>query len=404
MSGSSFLGSMGTGAPLDNIELLYYTLLMNESIIRTISIKLDVDGHEAVLQETQQRFNAAATWIARVCWEEHITNTNTAHHRVYGQTRTRFGLGAQFAVCARAKAVENVKAARTQEKQRSPDQKQVTCPQFGARGSVRYDARSFRLLSLDRVSLLTVEGRITCRLLPGKRQHDMLVDPTWQIGGADLVWRRGTYYLNVTQHKDAPPQQETIETLGIDLGLVNLATDSEGQTFTGTKVYEVRMRYHQRRRELQRVGTRSAKRRLKRLSGREHRFQKNVNHCIAKTLVHKAVVSRKALALEDLTGIREQVTVRRENRYERHSWAFYQLRMFLSYKAAWAGIPVRVVDPAYTSQTCSVCGHCEKANRQSQATFLCKQCGFCSNADINAAINISRADPVKRPLVAPVRG
>ena len=404
MSGSSFLGSMGTGAPLDNIELLYYTLLMNESIIRTISIKLDVDGHEAVLQETQQRFNAAATWIARVCWEEHITNTNTAHHRVYGQTRTRFGLGAQFAVCARAKAVENVKAARTQEKQRSPDQKQVTCPQFGARGSLRYDARSFRLLSLDRVSLLTVEGRITCRLLPGKRQHDMLVDPTWQIGGADLVWRRGTYYLNVTQLKDAPPQQETIETLGIDLGLVNLATDSEGQTFTGTKVYEVRMRYHQRRRELQRVGTRSAKRRLKRLSGREHRFQKDVNHCIAKTLVHKAVVSRKALALEDLTGIREQVTVRRENRYERHSWAFYQLRMFLSYKAAWAGIPVRVVDPAYTSQTCSVCGHCEKANRQSQATFLCKQCGFCSNADINAAINISRADPVKRPLVAPVRG
>jgi len=376
---------------------------MNKTLIRTVSIKLDVGEHGALLQETQQGFNAAATWIAAICWQERITNTNTAHRRVYGETRSRFGLGAQLAVCARAKAVEAVKAARTQEKQRKPDEKPITCPTFGPRGSVRYDSRTFRLLSLDRVTLNTVEGRVTCRLIPGKRQHDMLVDPTWQIGGADLVWRRGVYYLNVTQHQDAPSETETNATLGVDLGIVNLATDSDGQTFTGTKVHEVRMRYHRRRQELQRVGTRSAKRRLRKLSGREHRFQKDTNHYIAKALVHKAVVSRRALALEDLTGIRERVTVRREHRYERHSWAFYQLRGFLTYKAAWARVPVRLVDSAYTSQTCSACGHCERANRQSQASFRCQQCGISSNADVNAAVNISRA-PVKVPLVAPVRG
>ncbi len=323
---------------------------MNKLLIRTISIKLDVDGHAAVLAETQRRFNAAASWIARVCWDERISNTNTAHHRVYGETRTRFGLGAQLAVCARAKAVEAVKAARTQEKQLEPDDKPITCPEWGPRGAVRYDIRTFRLLALDRVSLNTVGGRVTCRLLPGKRQHDMLVDPQWQIGGADLVWRGGTYYLNVTQHKDAPEETDTDETLGVDLGIVNLATDSEGQTFTGTKVHEVRMRYHQRRRKLQRIPTRSAKRRLKRLSGREKRFQKDVNHKIAKTLVQKAVHTRKALALEDLTGIRERVTVRRENRYERHSWAFYQLRMFTlptpAKPVADVGIvPRRIVNP-----------------------------------------------------------
>jgi putative transposase len=376
---------------------------MNKTLIRTVSIKLVVGDHGSVLQETQQGFNAAATWIAAICWQERITNTNTAHRRVYGETRSRFGLGAQLAVCARAKAVEAVKAARTQEKQRKPDEKSITCPTFGPRGSVRYDSRTFRLLSLDRVSLNTVEGRVTCRLIPGKRQHDMLVDPTWQIGGADLVWRRGVYYLNVTQHQDAPPETETNATLGVDLGIENLATDSDGQTFTGTKVHEVRMRYHRRRQELQRVGTRSAKRRLRELSGREHRFQKDTNHYIAKALVHKAVVSRRALALEDLTGIRERVTVRREHRYERHSWAFYQLRGFLTYKAAWARVPVRLVDSAYTSQTCSACGHCERANRQSQASFHCQQCGISANADVNAAVNISRA-PVKVPLVAPVRG
>jgi transposase len=90
---------------------------------------------------------------------------------------------------------------------------------------------------------------------------------------------------------------------------------------------------------------------------------------------------------------------RREHRYERHAWAFYQLRMYLAYKAAWAGVPFRLVDPAYTSQTCSRCGNCERANRHSQASFLCKQCGLCCNADVNAAINISLADPVKRPMV-----
>jgi putative transposase len=376
---------------------------MNESIIRTVSIKLDINGHETVLRATQHAFNAAASWIASVCWEEHITNTNTAHHRVYGETRSRFELGAQLAVCARSKAVEAVKVTRAQEKQHKPEQKPISCPQFGPRGSIRYDARSFSLKALDRVSLLTLQGRITCRLLPGKRQHDMLVDPAWEIGGADLVWKHGTYYLNVTQSKDMPPVRETSNTLGVDLGLVNLATDSDGNSFTGAKIHEVRKRYHKRRSELQRVGTRSAKRRLKKLSGREKRFQQDVNHKISKALVHKAVQSRKALALEDLTGIRESRTVRRENRYERHSWAFYQLRMYITYKAAWAGVPVRFVDPRNTSRTCSQCGHCEKANRQNQSSFKCQQCGFCLNADYNAALNISRA-PVKVPLVASVRG
>src|SRR6266568_8270917 len=136
---------------------------MNKTLIRTISIKLDIGEHEAVLQETQKAFNAAATWIASICWEEGITNTNTAHHRVYGETRTRFGLGAQLAVCARAKAVEAIKAASSKKK--------TSCPAFGPRGSIRYDARTYRLMSLDRVSLNTLHGRVICQMVLGKRQH-----------------------------------------------------------------------------------------------------------------------------------------------------------------------------------------------------------------------------------------
>ncbi len=372
---------------------------MSKTLTRTICIKLDIDGHEAALAATQRAFNAAASWIARVCWDEGITNTNTAHHRVYGETRAAYGLGAQLAVCARAQAVEAIKAVKAKHRE--------TCPQFGPRGSVRYDARTYRLMSLDRVSINTLDGRIVCRLILGARQHEMLVDPAWAIGGADLVWQRGIYYLHVTQSREAPAVREPNGgTLGVDLGMVNLATDSEGEHFTGAMIHHIRNRYHLRRQRLQKCGTKNAKRRLVRNRRREARFQSDTNHCISKKLVQKAVVSRKALALEDLSGIRERTTVRREHRYERHSWAFFHLRQYITYKAAWAGVLVHLVDPRNTSRTCSACGHCEKANRKSQASFLCQRCGFAANADYNAALNISRTQwaALNRPMAAPLAG
>jgi putative transposase len=375
---------------------------MNKTLTRTICIKLDIDGHDTALSATQRAFNEAATWIAQICWDEGITNTNTAHHRVYGETRLTFGLGAQLAVCARAKAVEAIKAVKAKHRD--------TCPRFGPRGSIRYDARTYRLMSLDRVSLNTLDGRIVCRLLLGSRQHEMLVDPAWVIGGADLVWRRGVYYLHVTQSREAPDTSEPDGgVLGVDLGIVHLATDSDGESFSGATVKKARNRYHTRRQRLQKVNTKNAKRRLRKNAGQERRFQKDVNHCISKALVKKAVDLCKAIALEDLSGIRERVTVRHEQRYERHSWAFFQLRQFLTYKAAWAGVPLHLVDPRNTSRTCSQCGHCEQANRRNQESFLCQRCGFTLNADYNAAINISQKEPqdsyraaVNRPMASPL--
>src|SRR5689334_3962552 len=124
---------------LPGVEHLPYTILMNKTLTRTICSKLDVDGHDAALATTQRAFNAAATWIAQICWDEGIANTNTAHHRVYGETRLNFGLGAQLAVCARAKAVEALKAVKAVK---AKHREQATCPRFGPRGSIRYDART----------------------------------------------------------------------------------------------------------------------------------------------------------------------------------------------------------------------------------------------------------------------
>jgi len=228
-----------------------------------------------------------------------------------------------------------------------------------------------------RVSLHTLTGRVHCRLLPGARQRALLADPA-KVGQGGV--------------------------LGVDLGQVHLAVDSDGQSFSGAKVKGVRHYYAKRRARLQHAGTKSAKRRLKRIKRKESRFQRDVNHRISKTLVVEATGAAKALALEDLRGIRERVGTQRvpraAQRAYRLSWAFFQLRQQLAYKAAGGGVPVLLVDPAYTSQRCSACGHRERANRQSQSSFRCRGCGFGLKADHNAAINIAYRAAANRPMVS----
>jgi len=371
---------------------------MSEKLVRTVVVKLDVKANAPALVETARRFNAAATWIARVCWNEGITNTNTAHHRVYGQTRADYGLGAQLAVCARAKAMEALKAARRKGGN--------TCPAWRADAAVRYDARTYRLLPLDGVSLNTVNGRVTVKMLPGQRQRDMLLNTGWLIGGADLVQRRGVWYLHLTQHKPAPPSDEPTGYIGVDLGVARIATTDDGTTYDGAQVKSVRERRFAHRQRLQKRNTRRSRARLRRVAQREKLFAKDVNHRISKRLVATAKDSCKALALEDLTGINQRTagTVRHEKRRERLSWSFYQLRLCIAYKALAAGVSVVSVDPRNTSRECARCGFTDKRNRRDQAHFLCLSCGHEANADVNAAKNIAARAEVTQPTVLPLAG
>ena len=127
---------------------------------------------------------------------------------------------------------------------------------------------------------------------------------------------------------------------------------------------------------------------------------RDVNHCISKTLVGKAKDTRRGIKLEDLSGIRRRVTVRKAQRSDLHSWAFRQLRTFVGYKAALAGVPVVLVDPRNTSRECSRCGHIDKRNRPTRDDFRCVSCTHTEGADTNAARNISRRAAVMRPNAA----
>jgi IS605 OrfB family transposase len=187
--------------------------------------------------------------------------------------------------------------------------------------------------------------------------------------------------------------------VGVDFGIVNLATTSDGVSYSGEVVEEMRAHYTGLKTVLQRVGTESAKRHLRKLSGREARFKRQVNHKISKELVTVAKGTKRALALEDLKGMRSRVTVRHGQRGKHCKWAFNQLRAFIEYKAKVAGVPVLMVDPRNTSQRCSMCGYTENRNRISQSEFRCRSCGHGENADLNAAKNIRWGAEVNQPIV-----
>jgi IS605 OrfB family transposase len=360
---------------------------------RTVCCKLAVDtAADAALRQTQAAFNAAASYCATVAWQQGVTNKNKLHYLVYGESRITYGLGAQLACCARDKAAEAVRAARSKG--------HTTCPTFATDSSIRYDARTYRLMSMDRVSLNTLTGRVIGQLVLGDGERRYLYDTTWKIGGAELVRRADVWYLCITQSKVAPAPDEPCGYLGVDLGIVDLATDSDGETYSGAQIQTVRKRRDDHRPRLQLAKSRRARWRLPKTARREHRFQKDTNHRISKALVAKARTERKAIALEDLTKIGERVTVRREQRRVRQEWAFGQLRTFIGYKATQAGVRVVHIDPRNTSRTCAVCGFCDKRNRPDQAHFRCLQCDHTAGADTNAAVNIARVAAVNQPIVS----
>jgi putative transposase len=318
--------------------------------------------------------------------------------QVYYDIRQRYGLSAQMTIRAIAKVIEAYKRDRSIQ------------PHFRSHGAMTYDQRICSFPSVDRVSLLTLDGREVMPFRIGLYQESRMDRIR---GQADLLYRKrdNLFFLAVTIDAPEASPTEPQDFLGVDLGIINLAATSDGEFLnhsTGPKhahVNTVRARYNQTRKKLQKKGTKSAKRLLKKRSGREQRFVLDVNHCISKQLVSTAKGTQRALALEDLKNIRERVgkTVRKRQRRVLHSWSFAQLRAFIAYKAQMAGVPVVLVNPAYTSQTCSHCGHCEQANRKTQSVFLCTSCGFSPHADVNAAVNISRA-AVMLPYAALLAG
>ena len=350
-------------------------------------IKLLPSPYQAeALRQTIEQTNLACQFISDLAWETSTFRKYYLQRACYKIVREQFDLTAQIVVSAIAKVADAYKLKRGERRT------------FKSSGSIAYDDRilSWRLND-STVNIWTVAGRQRMSFVCGDRQRELLQT---RQGESDLIIYQGMFFLAAVCDVEEPEPIDIEDVLGVDLGVVNIAADSDGQVFSGSHINSVRHRMRRLRSKLQSKGSRSARSKLKQLSGKEARFAKDTNHCISKQLVAKAKDTSRGMALEDLKGIRPLVTVRRNQRAKLHSWSFFQLRAFINYKAQRAGVPVFLVDPRNTSRTCPVCGCVDKANRPSKSVFSCVACSFAGHADHIAAINIGRRADVNQPNVA----
>jgi IS605 OrfB family transposase len=345
--------------------------------VRTIVLKLHPSPAQATeINATLGAFAEACNHISDVCRRVHTTNKVLIQRECYREVRETFGLSANLTIRAIARVCAALKVAEKAHSAFRPT-------------SIDYDARIFSFREWDwTVSLTLLGSRQRIETATGEHQKRILkgTKPT----AAQLVKREGRFFLHIQLSAEAPKPIEPTEFVGVDLGVSKIATTSDGPTgHCGKPVERVRRKHNLQRKRLQRKNSKGAKKKLRRVSGKEARFRRHENHVISKTIVETAKRTGRGIALEDLQGIRDRIRARGGDARNRLSgWSFHQLYGFLAYKATDAGIPISLVDPRNTSRTCSKCGHCEKANRKSQAEFVCKHCGFSADADWNAALNI----------------
>jgi len=377
---------------------------------RTIQVQLNPTPEQsrslkATLLEHTACFNAVAQeGFTTVC-----SNGVELHKRTYYPLRAQFPrLPAQLVCAARVKATEAIKSALTWKVKKEqaypkkiakaqkqgkpiPAFKPVRCP-HSEMACIRYDQRSYWVKWESRTcSLATIDGRIELGFtIPEHLKQYVGNKPC----SADLCYRKGRFSLHVVVELPVPSIPPVDDVVGIDLGLNHPAVTSSRQ-FLGEKRWkEQEHRTFRLRRKLQAKGTRSAKRHLKKLSGKQFRRRKDHDHVLSKRIVQNALPG-STIVLENLKNIRESSQMGRgkknknvDNKRRLHSWSFAQLYSFIEYKAEARGMAVERIDPRHTSQTCSKCGYQHRSNRRSQSLFLCRSCGYHCNADLNASYNI----------------
>jgi putative transposase len=345
---------------------------------KTIICKMICD---ATTDETLRKTAVAFARGAQLALD-HAERANTSNKRkvqklCYRDIRETCGLSSNLAIRAIARACEARKAARRKGK---------TVKAFRPT-SVNYDARIFSICKDGKVSLTTVVGRVRVPLCLGdyQRRHLEGKQPT----AATLKRRDDNWYIHIVVDTERTATRETASVLGIDRGVYNIAVTSTGKFFSGRAAMDRRERFASRRRRLQAKGTKGAKRALRRLSGQEHRWMRDVNHCVSKAIVEESDRGNATIVLEDLKGIRDRT--RRFSKVWRrkvNAWAFRELETMVIYKAEAKSLPVEFVEASYSSCTCPRCGVVDKRSRKA-AHFECVDCGYRLAADLAAAKTVA---------------
>lgn len=344
----------------------------------TLKIKLlPTDEQADLLLSTMKEANAACDAISEIAWENKVFNQFKIHHLCYHGFKSTFNLSAQMLVRCISKVADSYKIDRKK--------KHI----FRPLGAVTYDSRILSYKDFT-VSIWSIGGRLNIPFICHNPNYLPYVK-----GEADLVYNKGKFFLFQTVEVPEDDVEDIEEFIGIDLGLTDILVTSDGKKHSADWINQYREQRQKVRKSIQSKGTqgrthsckRGCAKLLKRLKGREKTTMTIINHTIAKNIVLTAKTEHKGVAIEDLTNIR--FTSKRRNktfRTKMGGWSFAQLRSFIEYKAKLYGVNVVVVEPAFTSKTCSVCHHIGIRKNKS---FKCPNCGTNMDADVNAAINIA---------------
>lgn len=347
------------------------------NVDRTIKLKLSVFGEDKeILKKTITLFNTVFNEVAQYGFEHKTYSKVSIHHATYKQIREKYPeLPSSLVQGARDVACEALKGIKLKH-----------LPVAKPFASIRYNQRVITYyLKTESVSIATINGRIKATFNIPEYYRDYI---DWEVRSSTLKYdvRKDAFFLHVIFRKKSPEHSGN-RILGIDRGIVNIAVCSNNVFFSGKQIKNVRGKYAHIRKQLQSKGTKSAKRLLKKISGKERRFVTDTNHCVSKTIVN---MPYDIFVLEDLTSIRVQSRKGKDFTRKLNNWSFYQLAQFLEYKAEALGKSVIYIDPRYSSQKCSKCGDIRKSNRKGNS-YHCKACGFQLHSDLNASRNIAQA-------------
>ncbi len=352
---------------------------------RTVSIKLATSPEQgAQLSLLQMEFARACNLLVPLAVKNHCKNRVKLHHLGYYGTREAVPtLGSQMT----CNAVAAVARSYTSLLSNHPEYRKGAWPTitFKPTCSVHVDKRTYTIKG-DVLSLFTTQGRITVLMKTGAFQRDLFNSGVPKE--AELISRKGRFYFNLVLDLSEVPKRDTGLVAGVDLGENTIAAISTGKLFGGGKLRHERDTFLALRRRLQRNGSPSARQLLGKVSGREARHVTHINHEVSKAIVAEALRNGcGTITMENLTNIRKRIKAGKRIRSRLHQWAWAQLQTFIAYKAEAQGIRIEFVNPAYTSQTCSVCG-C--LGIRVKHRFSCTSCGSLAHSDLNASRNIAK--------------
>lgn len=387
----------------------------------TITTKLALDTTPDIanaLANTQQEFLNALNYTSKHAHETGHKTKRALQTNLYTDLRTRYGLKSQMAcsvcgiVSAKYKGRATAKQTRTKNIRKNTGKKNKKQRKHFKDKPVRFKKPQCELVynrdySIDtrrcEASINTLDGRIKhipINMTELVTQCDRYGISEYRFGTAHTITKNGKWFLYVPITFEIPDKlfSATNDVIGVDRGLRFIVAayrfrDGARLYIRGGRLMAYRAQIRAKVRELKSRKTRSARKRLASMRGRESRFASDVNHQASKALAQFAARPNTLYAFEDLKGIRETTeVVRHDRRYIQVSWGFAQLFSDAEYKLLAYNHRVVLVDPAYTSQRCPRCGHVSRRNRKRAChEFRCVSCGFSGNDDGVAAINIGEA-------------